>query len=399
MANTQLKYLTHAALIQLLLISIIISACSGSENVELPERTASLENVSVLDPNAEPEYLIKFEEIYSVGNREPVLFSRISEVEADDRGYLYAAESFSGQETVYVFDREGTPVTTLGRNGAGPGEFRSIFSLSHGAGFIYVLDYNLQRFQGFSTESFEPVVISDLTSSQWDISGENTAVFPHRIEAYGDDSLLGIFNYLTFETDKLLLYRIDQSGSVSSERLADLDYIRHLRDPVESGRAYYDPFGGRGLISVSDDGRIFYNWSEDFLIRVMDRDGNDLYAFYYPVEKAQLESTEALNFYGTGPSVESFQRTIRSDGIPDYWRAIEHMVVDGENRIWVSVITDDPETYDWWVMDDRGQPLSKFTWPRSRVVQEVKNGTLYTIETDEETGVQEVVAYRISLES
>lgn len=381
------------------LFSIIcLQACSSESYIELPERAESLENVTVLDPDAEPLHELELEKIYSVGNREPVLFSRVTEIEADNRGNLYAAEGFSGQETVYVFDGEGRPVTTIGRNGAGPGEYRSIFSLSYNSGILYVLDYSLQRFQGFSTESFEPVMISDLTSSQWDISGENSAVFPYRIEAYDDGSLLGIFNYLTFETDKLLIYRIDQNGSVSSERLADLDYIRHLRDPVESGRAYYDPFGGRGLISVSDDGRIYYLWSEDFLVRVLDSDGNDLHAFYYPVEKAELENTEALNFYGTGPSVESFQRTIRSDGIPDHWRAIEHMVVDDQNRIWVSVITEDSETYDWWVMDEKGELLAKKSWPRSRVIKQVKDGILYALETDEETGVHQVLAYGISLE-
>jgi hypothetical protein len=389
----------HVQIIAVLFFIISLQGCSSESSVELPERAASIENVNVLDPDAEPLFSIEFEKIYSVGNQGQVLFSRVNEIAVDENGNLYAAESFSGQETVYVFNSDGDPVTTIGRNGAGPGEFRSIFSLSYNSGVLYVLDYNLQRFQGFSSERYERVLISDLTSSQWDISGENTAVFPHRIEAYDDGSLLGIFNNLTFETDKLLLFHMDREGSVMSDRLAELDYIRHLRDPVESGRAYYDPFGGRGLISVSDDGRIYYLWSEDFLVRVMDSNGNDLYAFYYPVEKAELENTDALNFYGTGPSVESFQRTIRSDGIPDHWRAIEHMVVDDENRIWVSVITEDPETYDWWVMNDQGVLLSKYTWPRTRVVKEVKNDILYAIETDEDTGVHQVVAYGIRLES
>ena len=396
-ANIILKQIINSAFILAVIIPLFFSGCTGEETTEIPEYAASLENVTVLDPDAEPLFEIDFEEIYSVGNREPVLFSRVDQLQADENGNLFAADS--GEKIIYVIDSNGDPVTTIGRNGAGPGEFRSIFSLSYNSGILYVLDYNLQRFQRFSSDTYEPVLISDLTPSQWDISGENTAVFPYRLEAYDDGSLMGIFNYLTFEMDKLLLYQVNRDGNVASDRLADLDYIRHLRDPVESGRAYYDPFGGRGLISISNEGRIFYAWSEDFLIQVMDNEGNDLYAFYYPIEKAELENTEALNFYGTGPSVESFQRTIRSDGIPDYWRAIEHMIVDDENRIWVSVITNDPDTYDWWVMNDQGELLSKFIWPRTRVVKEVKNDILYAIETDEDTGVQQVVAYGISLES
>jgi hypothetical protein len=396
--SIMLKNLCGLPIIPAFLCLICLPACSSEESAELPEHAASLENVTVLDPDAEPAYSLDFEEIYSVGNREPVLFSRVNYIAVDEDGNLYAAESFRGQETIYVFDSNGDLVTTIGRNGAGPGEFRSIYSLSYHSGMLYVLDYSLQRFQGFSTDSFDALQITELNPSDWDISSETTAVLPNRIEAISDDKFLGIFYHLTLKTDQYLIYHINNQGRVISDQLISIDYIRHLRD-TSTGSAFYDPFGGRGLISVSDNNRIFTTWSEDFLIRVLDESGNDLHAFYYPIDRAELNNSEALEFFGTGERNQSYQRALRNDGIPDRWRAIEHMVVDDENRIWVSVITGDSETYDWWLMDDRGQLLAKFTWPRSRVVKEVKNGILYAVETDGETGVQKVAAFNIDLQT
>lgn len=397
-ANIILKKFSGFQFISALLIPIYLSACSSEASIELPEYAECLDNITVLNPDVNPVYALDFEEIYSVGNREPALFSRVSEIEMDDKGYLYAADSFSGQETVYVFDRNGDLVTTIGRNGAGPGEFRSIFSLSYKSGMLYVMDYTLRRFQGFSTDTFDVFKIIELNPSDWDISGETTAVLPYRIETFSDGTFLGIFNHLTFETDQFLLYHINNQGRVISDQLTSVDYIRHLLDP-SSGSAFYDPFGGRGLISVSDKDRIYTTWSEDFLIRVLNERGEYLYSFYYPIDRAELNRSEALNFFSTGERNQIYQRALLNAGIPDRWRAIEHMVVDDENRIWVSVITEDSETYDWWMMDDRGQLLAKFTWPRSRVIKEVKNETLYAIETDEDTGVHQVTAYRVTLES
>jgi len=45
-------------------------------------------------------------------------------------------------------------------------------------------------------------------------------------------------------------------------------------------------------------------------------------------------------------------------------------------------------------MDEDSEPLATFIWPRSRSIQDIKNGNVYVQETDE-MGLANVVRYRI----
>lgn len=130
---------------------------------------------------------------------------------------------------------------------------------------------------------------------------------------------------------------------------------------------------------------------------MFDEYGNYEYALYYPTKRAELNRTDALEFYGTGESVISFQRAIRSHGIPSRWRAIEHLIADDNNRLWISVIVDDQNIYEWWVLTSRGELLAKFDWPRNREIRKSKGDRLYVKETDEVTGIQQITAYQINL--
>jgi len=89
---------------------------------------------------------------------------------------------------------------------------------------------------------------------------------------------------------------------------------------------------------------------------------------------------------------------IRNDDMPDTWPAYSTMLMDDENRVWAALFTDNEETYEWRVYTDEGEFLATFTWPRSKTISEVKNGLAYTRETDEETGLQQVVRYRMAFD-
>ncbi len=41
--------------------------------------------------------------------------------------------------------------------------------------------------------------------------------------------------------------------------------------------------------------------------------------------------------------------------------------------------------------------MSKFEWPRDEPIEVVKNGYMYTRQTEQETGLQQVVRYRIEM--
>jgi len=86
-----------------------------------------------------------------------------------------------------------------------------------------------------------------------------------------------------------------------------------------------------------------------------------------------------------------------ADNLPESWPALNDLLIDDENRLWVSTIVEDFEIFEWWVLEETGELITRFKWPRDEPIEVVKNGYMYTLETDEDTGLQQVVRYRIEM--
>jgi hypothetical protein len=118
---------------------------------------------------------------------------------------------------------------------------------------------------------------------------------------------------------------------------------------------------------------------------------------YFPKNVTPLENERLLDF-NEGDNV-ALQMIREADNLPETWPALEEMLIDDENRLWASTIVDDFDIYEWWVFaDDNGDVITKFEWPRDEPIEVVKNGFMYTRQTDEETGLQQIVRYRIEFE-
>ncbi|MTI87891.1 MAG: hypothetical protein FH748_07985 [Balneolaceae bacterium] len=73
-------------------------------------------------------------------------------------------------------------------------------------------------------------------------------------------------------------------------------------------------------------------------------------------------------------------------------------MVDDENRMWVAVPMDvQNETYEWWILNPSGELLARLVLPEDQPIYDIKNGYLYSKKTNEETGAEYVVKYRIEL--
>ncbi|MDR8393844.1 hypothetical protein NC796_22010 [Aliifodinibius sp. S!AR15-10] len=65
---------------------------------------------------------------------------------------------------------------------------------------------------------------------------------------------------------------------------------------------------------------------------------------------------------------------------------------------WGFIAVSDMNVYQWWVLKLDGQLIARFHWPRSKPIQVIKNGYLYTRETEEETGLKQIVRYRFEMD-
>lgn len=85
---------------------------------------------------------------------------------------------------------------------------------------------------------------------------------------------------------------------------------------------------------------------------------------------------------------------VRNDQMPPTWPAFIKALPDDENRVWAGLYTDDPESYTWAAFTGEGELFALFTWPRNRTINSVRNGEIYTIETDPDTDLRQVAKYR-----
>lgn len=366
-----------------------MSACSHPDS-ELPDEVKKLANVTIHERNADPISSITLTKTVAFESSEETIFGQLNAIEVDNSGTVYIVEKSDGNEGIYVFDAEGAYINKIGRSGRGPGEFQNLFDIEVFGDRIFTLDGTLLRIQVFSSETHELIHEANLDPDQWDHSGERAMTFPHKFHVLNDSTILGAFNHYTFDIDTLSYYHLDMNGNVSSERLLTHNYIKHLKTG-DGSRTFFDPFGGRGLMALSADNQIFTTWSEELLFKVYDTDGTYLRAFYHPYDNSNLSSDEALNFY----DIEPFKNALRNEGIPGNWRGFEHFIIDDDNNLWISTITDDPEIYEWWIMDPFGNLQAKYKWPKKKEIKKIINGFAYVLETEEETGLQDVIKYRV----
>lgn len=130
------------------------------------------------------------------------------------------------------------------------------------------------------------------------------------------------------------------------------------------------------------------------MVRTYGPDGEYQHAFYYPHERKGLERQEAIQNVKDFGGDNYYQGWVQNVELPETWPALSYMVVDDENRLWISTIAGSYEHFNWWVLDDTGRLLASFTWPRNRVIAEVKNGHVYSLEK-RKTGEKQVVQYSL----
>ncbi|REL37774.1 hypothetical protein DYD21_08315 [Rhodohalobacter sp. SW132] len=162
------------------------------------------------------------------------------------------------------------------------------------------------------------------------------------------------------------------------------------------------PFLKKPLITVTPSGRIFFADSDQFLIRELNKEGNVIGGFYYPVSKNPVTREDARN-----SSNEMTKDIAEKVELPESWAVMQFMWPDDNGRLWISTFTEKEDELEWWVLEPDGELIGKFRWPGDRenppyvtgsTFKHIRGDYFYTREEDEETGLQQVVRYRIEME-
>jgi len=381
---------------------LFFAGCNKSKNELIPEHVQELKNLKVYSEDVDIGKTISFDQEVVYGGSDDIFIGIHGDIAVDLNDLIYISNSF--KKIIYVFEHDGQFIGQLGGEGRGPGEFSKwIKNLQIFNHHLYALDASMHRLNVFS--------LNDLSHIDTIPLAGNRNRYPELARAFleirnlyvrSDGTFIAEFvNHFSQERTERYenidmqshFYLLDSSGTISSKlidfisaTLTDLGIVFNLNQ-----------FFGQRLKGFSSDDQIYIADPNYFLIKTYYPNGHYKAAFYYPIKKIPLtrETAERAGISLLSPFGNKKDDLLEKVELPNTWPVLTDMVIDDQDRLWVATTVDDMNVFEWWVLEESGEVVTRFDWPRSKPIEVVRNGHVYTRETDEETGLQQVVRYRI----
>ncbi len=401
-----------------LLLVVITAACSGADDdIRAPEHILEMENVTIYsyaDIEAADTLTLVREQVF--GDTDEVILGRISSVEVDGMGRVFIADR--DLVTIHVYNPDGSYLKSLGRQGRGPGEFLIVSSstqMSVNSNRLFVTDGDgkyIHRYHEFMLDDLSLLHTVNLkVENKGNFDEEFEKYYPRWVYPRNDGKRLVAYTFIQsheyHEKERMIRYYLhDIDGNIISGpviKQKDLTYLVYRYTGV-GNHAFSFPFFGKSVLAISDHDHLYAVRTDEFKIDVFDPDGKHIRVIQHPYEKVPVTRSELISMYEKidMTRLDRYQgddvalNMIRAaDNLPDSWPALNDLLIDDENRLWVSTIVEDFDIYEWWVLEESGELITKFEWLRDEPIEVIKNGYVYTRQTDEETGLQQVMRYRV----
>ncbi|MEX0660927.1 MAG: 6-bladed beta-propeller [Balneolaceae bacterium] len=418
----QVKYFRGKAIILTLLLMGCVS-CTFQDEESIPENLKDLQNLIVIQKNSSPESSITFNRDVVIDDKNATAswytdtsggFAFASSdffagLEVDDTGKIFVGDNY--EKVIHVFDSTGKYLQRLGGEGRGPGEFEGIFDIKIHSDRLFAFDYFQFRSTFFSLDSHDVIEVRNVYTNRTPDREELRGWPSQPVSLISDDLLIvgymnemrnanyGTENYNLDQERTVRYYVVDREGKIRSEMIDELKDMENITADVDGNHLFNlspVPFLQQPIISISDEGYIYTANSEDPLIKIHESNGDYIKAFYIPMEKKTMDRDEIIDLFAEDDE-ENTNLLLHAE-FPEKWPALSDIVTDDENRLWVSTIPEAEDSiHKWWVLQDTGELIATFKWPNNRSIEKIKNGYIYTRQTDEETGQQTVVLYEIEM--
>ena len=371
---------------------LFATACLSESEPDVPEDIASLENVAVYSGEASTPNDISFERQARYGDTDDVFIGSMAGVAVMDDRTLFLADRT--EAVIHVYDASGEYQTSIGGKGEGPGEFLSVSSVRLHEGELFALDTQQQRVSVFDAAGRTYLRSHTLSGGTQDLSG-----FPVAAEPLSGSRFLVLYNSMQREDETF--YRryipriLDAEGNTIASEFVEFPRSKMLMLQSDNSiRITSLPFMGESHIGFNQNEEIVTGFSNRFLFHVISLEGDTLRSIYHSKTLPPLDRAELL----ANIEDETSREEISAMDIPEKRLAFESFYIDDEDRFWVSSPTEDTEVNEWWLLAESGEKLAEFSRPATDRVVMVKSDIAYFMETDEETGLQEVVKYGFDLE-
>jgi hypothetical protein len=380
------------------LIVILLASCSSAPEIELPEGVASLENLQVVNTTIDQIPELNLERVTRYGDTDDIIIGRIGSLAVDSAGRVYISDN--SRLVIHIYDPNGSYLTQIGGEGDGPGEFRRITSIVPLGDFIHVLDRNSLRITRFHMEDYSFAENKEIPIG--DNINEKYLPYPTKLSVIDSDHYMihfGVGMVVNSASEPMIAGRIMNWTDATLEE--NVIYTFPANDVIidrEGGSQRMMPMDYKrsSHLVMDNDSQIIYSWSDDLLFKFYDTKGDYQKAVYLPYEKVPLNRNEVLAEYSDVS--EPWISMIRNDNMPDTWPAFSKMMLDDKGRIWISLITSDSETYTWLLINpSTGEASGRINRDSGKwSAIDVKDGHLFALEVNAESGLVEVVKYKIN---
>ncbi len=365
------------------LVTVLFAVCAGCSGT-----AATLNGSGVPDADSRRRTAVRVERV--LWTAPDTLFGTVSGMDVDGEGRLYVGDWL--RHRVVVLSPAGEVVTTLGRRGRGPGEFRTLRGVQWiGGDTLLVHDPAQARAMLFDVDDGEP-----LRTIRFDLP-------VHRIWRRTDGSFFGLLRPVTRVSDdggvftgRDVIVRLDADGSSTGDSLVSLPPRSQLV-ALHAGATFLTPhpFAADNLFAFGRDGRLHYVRTDSARVHSVSRDGSAgtlpiVEHVAPPVEEADVEAWLS----GLTAADRRVYEPVLRGALPDRWPSIRGIVTDERGRLWVGLAAPAGSPVEWMVLARDGSYVRSVLLPFDVQPWAVVAGRVYGTRQDE-LGLNHVTALQV----
>ena len=339
-------------------------------------------------------------EVIRIGDEaagDTMLLGGVIQVSADSEGKVYVVESsFNG---IHVFSAVGDHITSIGRSGAGPGEFQNPPQIHVGpSDTLYAFDFWPRRLSVFSPTSHELEYSLSLGSTN--DSCPPTSLLGVEPEGFVLICSEGVSSPTEAHMTRFhRVYVQTRSGRVASDSIAVLPVREELVHTTHDTMRFHSLRYGRSPHFVyALGGSLYYAWNDAISIQVVGVDGtlqDAIEVSHEPIRVTRKERNDALAYYSAlDPPFDNLARA----RLPATKPAYSYFLVDDLGRLWISQsLREDVSGIEWLIVDQQGQVIASTMLSNQMRPMRIRGNRVYGRLIDSDTRVHMVVVWDMAI--
>lgn len=351
----------------ILIFSVLIS-CSQEPNQVVEVRTSQLSQ-------------LELDHQFTIYDSEEVIMQRVTGVNSDSEGRIFLTDQRALQ--IHVFDPQGNYLTSIGREGSGPGEFISLLKVYiDEKDQVFAADVNRARNTIFieNNNHWEPEQIFTIAGQRYWIDSadsDGNVVLRQSPPQYPE---MGAFWY-EHELAKGNL----ASGLIEQELLTikDMGFLYSGDGPFQQ-----IPFGRTTIVATDPHGSLYLVWNDKFEMAKYNAKMEFIDSLNVAIPNQPISNDE---YREVMDHVRNNFRSLAREHMPDSKPVINNMFVDKNGNIWLQTF-DSPE---YLVLERGGTPLKSFDLDDEHRLVHVDEERIYTIKLDDEGYQIHILKYQL----